>query len=127
MYISILLNEFIINNIFFTEPTKNTVIDDSIFTRIIYSTSEININGCFFIFDIKENINDIVKLLEKIELEILDLYKFNTNCQKNKTIKVKDVLFKNRNNLQNELIIKISGIWEDNSNFGLTFKFLNNI
>ena len=41
------------NNIFFQEPVKNTVINDSNFIRIIYSTKDFILNGIY----IKININ----------------------------------------------------------------------
>ena len=46
-------NNYNINNIFFYEPVKNTVMDDSKFIKILYSNEFITLNGIFINFPIK--------------------------------------------------------------------------
>ena len=58
-------NNYNINNIFFYEPVKNTVMDDSKFIRIIYSDEHVILNGIYLKLDI-DNSNNIVKLLDKL-------------------------------------------------------------
>ena len=47
MYIVLKLEEFDINNIFFLERVKNTVMDNSNFSRVIYSNNIFTLNGIF--------------------------------------------------------------------------------
>ena len=52
MNINVPIDKFDINNIFYSEKIKNTVMPDSYFIRIIYSNSLFTLNGvylkCFF-------------------------------------------------------------------------------
>tara|TARA_B100000482_G_C12434361_1_gene230379 strand:- start:50 stop:340 length:291 start_codon:yes stop_codon:yes gene_type:complete len=79
--------------------------------------------------NIKKNSN-YKTLLADIENKILDKY----NISKNKVFKLTEQLtqnsikiFNNDNNNNNitKIIIKISGLWEDDNNYGLTYKFIN--
>ena len=96
------------------------------------------------IYNFEENYN-ILNELFKIENELLNI----NNIQKKKNLKIKEIIekknikynyidinsnininninhFNNINNNSNhiDLILKISGIWKTNENYGLTFKFL---
>ena len=116
-----------INNIFFYEPVKNTVMDDSKFIRIIYSDEHIILNGLYLKLDI-ENTNNILNFLDKTEREILNKYKINkNNVNKNQCLKIQEQLqfLINKNIPNKNIVIKISGIWETNLMIGLTFKFIS--
>ncbi len=120
-------NNYNINNIFFYEPVKNTVMDDSKFIRIIYSDEHVILNGIYLKLDI-DNSNNIVKLLDKLEKDILYKYKINkNNINKNQCIKIQEQLqfLINKNSTNKNIILKISGIWETNLVIGLTYKFLS--
>ena len=41
------IDNYHINNVFFSDPIKNTVINDSDFVRIIYSNDEVVLNGVY--------------------------------------------------------------------------------
>lgn len=96
------------------------------------------------IYNFEENFNILNKLF-KIENELLNI----NNIQKKKNLKIREIIekknikynyidinsnininninhFNNINNNSNhiDLILKISGIWKTNENYGLTFKFL---
>jgi len=96
------------------------------------------------IYNFEENYN-ILNELFKIENELLNI----NNIQKKKNLKIREIIekknikynyidinsnininninhFNNINNNSNhiDLILKISGIWKTNENYGLTFKFL---
>lgn len=47
------INNYNNNYIFFSEPVKNKIIDDSLFIRIIYSTHTVSFNGIYFIIPLK--------------------------------------------------------------------------
>jgi len=134
------------NNIFFCEPIKNNVMNDGNFIRIFYSSPYFTLNGIYLLVSLHDvicekyylkyrcsfnyNVNkEIIDNIKAIEEEILKKYE----------IKDKDVQFKIYEQLQNEnikifsdvgnksvsyFILKISGIWETQYNYGLTFKFI---
>ena len=118
--------------ILYSEAIKNTIMENSSFVRLIYSTPNFSTNGIFILFN-NNTVQDsttIYSLLEyitKLEIEILD--KFNSN--KLKCLKINDYLlnstFRNYDPYKyfnHSFILKISGIWETNNNFGVTFKVI---
>lgn len=148
--------------IYFGDILQNSIIENGVFTRIIYSNSDIIINGIHLYVEIptnhtyKENNrlkikkeNDMLNFMFYIENIILQKISVN----KNKTYKLKDYL-KNgfikylddkdcsdynsistnldtsiSNNICNDslkFILKISGVWENNNEYGLTFKIIFN-
>ena len=109
-----------LNNIFFYEPIKNTVMEDSNFIRIIYSDENIILNGLYIKI---ENFLKSANNLDQLESNILDKY----NMIKKKVIKLKEHLnyiLKKSINKNNIYVLKISGIWETENCIGLTFKFI---
>lgn len=131
-------------NIFFHEPVKNTVMTDSNFIRIIYSNKDIVLNGIYIKLDINKSFlqkkysfsklhtndsNDIVfGFIENLERRILEKYKSDNN----KVYKMKDqisYLINKINNCNNDRVIfsyilKISGLWETQTDVGITHKFI---
>lgn len=153
MNVIIGIQDFMIENTFFLETKKNILMDGN-FTKIIYSDELVTLNGIYLLFPILNyntnrvinkkyiyfqiNNNDnlqIIKELMVIENKILYYYKKNFCCSKQPSyilseqlrtgnIKIyKDATVINRN-LATNYIIKISGIWEDKSYFGITYKFI---
>lgn len=150
MNIVVTHNQFNNNNIYFSEPVQNTVMDNSKFIKLIYSNENIMLNGVFLLlniktinketyfkkikisYDINNNINrEILTNIYKIEKNILLKYK----CSKNPRYILYDTLntgvikiFPNIDNdiynSNNSFILKISGIWEDDNEYGLTYKIL---
>ena len=124
MNLIIKLDDLSINNVFFYEPVKNTILDNSYFIRIIYSNEDLILNGIYIL--INNNINNY-DLLDNLEFEILSKYKKDKIISKK--IKENYVYLTNKNNYivnQNKFIcLKISGIWETYNNIGLTFKYIN--
>jgi len=119
-------NNYNINNVYFYEPVKNTVMDDSKFIRIIYSDELVILNGLYLKLDMNDK--NISKFLEIVEKNILNKYSINKNIiYKNKSIKIKEQLLflLGKNNLDSKFLLKISGIWETNLTIGLTYKFIS--
>ena len=121
------INEIKYNNIFFYESVKNTVMNDSGFIRIIYSNSEIILNGIYIKIDVKDENIQLFDNIDILERTILNQY----NSNKLQNNKLKDQLFYNINrinriNKDNKYIylLKISGIWETEHMIGLTYKFI---
>jgi hypothetical protein len=120
MNVIIDFNKFNINNIFFYDPIKNNIIDDSNFVRLIYSDQNLILNGLYLQINLDKT-QEIHNILETIENEILN--KYNVNIEKVNRIKLQLVyIIKYIKN--NKLILKISGIWENNNKIGLTYKFI---
>ena len=132
-------NEIISNNIYFSDIIKNTVIENGKFIRLIYSSSSVILNGIYinipFIINKSScnkyyfnfcDVNDCKKNLLNIEKLVLNKY----NTQKNKIYKLAQQLDQNTIKLfnyienYNKIILKISGLWEDENNYGLTYKFI---
>jgi len=132
------------NNIFLCEPIKNNIMNEGNFIRILYSNDIISFNGIYLLVKLNEitcekyynkykcifNVNlhkDIIENLKIIEENILkkyDTYKIPSykiyEQLKSGHIKVFDNIENKNNSL---FILKISGIWETENNYGLTFKF----
>lgn len=151
MNIVIDIDDFNKDNIFLQEPVKNNIIDDSKFIRLIYSNNIfavntvyivfnlqiINIENYFnkhkFVFNVKQN-TKLINQLKSIEESILDKIFINNKKpvlrlyeQVNSgNIKLfKDSLKLHKPYSDNEFIIKISGIWENEYEYGITYKFVD--
>ena len=139
-------------HIYFTKKVENTVLNNSYFSKIIFSDENVMLSGVFFyiqfvnfsiekhdnkqkcIFDIKTNKN-LLDYLINIESVILNKY----SCEKNKKYLMKEQIekkfiriyndnyhsMKKNNDKNNNIILKISGIWENINEIGITFKFLH--
>lgn len=140
------IEQYDMNNVYFCDPIKNNIVDDGKFIKILYSTHNFILNGIYLII----NFNDITiekyynkykcsfniitheKLIENIkniENKLLDKYGLNNKLPhhkiyeqiKNGNIKLFcDNLKKNNNSF----ILKISGLWETDISYGLTYKFI---
>ena len=144
MNISLNKEDFSIDNVYFYEPIKNSIIENSSFIRLIYSNELMAINGIYIKIDfdnvtktndfskqkITININDnakIINYIKSIESEILQ--KINIQ-RKRKIYKINEQLMTGYikqlidNKYANSFILKISGIWESENEYGLTFKFI---
>ena len=144
MNISLNKEDFSIDNVYFYEPIKNSIIENSSFIRLIYYNELMVINGIYIKIDfdnvtktndfskqkITININDnakIINYIKSIESEILQ--KINIQ-RKRKIYKINEQLMTGYikhlidNKYANSFILKISGIWESENDYGLTFKFI---
>ena len=134
------------DNVYFLEPIKNNIMNNGNFIRIIYSTSLFVLNGIY----ININFNytsidkyynkykcsfDIIQYRELIEnLRIIEeglikkisifgkipQYKIYEQL-KNGNIKV---FSETSDKIGNTFLLKIAGIWETETEYGLTYKFL---
>lgn len=140
------------NNIFLDDKTKNTIIDDGVFYKLHYSNHILAMSNIIIKLDINiynifknyhrykcvfstEKYKIIIDKISELEKTILqELYKnknknnFNTYKQANYNISTllhsgcfKLSRYPNHNN---NIALKISGIWETENNYGLTYKFI---
>ena len=143
MDLSVPLDKFDIDYIYFGESVTNNVILNGIFNRIYYSNNNFTINGlsisCKFndikieryynkyklSFNKEKNMLDLnrIHLLEKDILSKIyiqgktPIYKLEEQL-KYGSIKINDYI-----NDLNILNLKISGIWQSKTNYGITFRF----
>ena len=137
------------NFIYFCEPIKNNIMQDGLFIRILYSTNNVIFNGIYLEINLNEtyfekyynkykcnyNMNshtnkELIDKIKKIEENILKKLNYSNKIPnykifehiKNGNIKIFCDSIPKSNCI---LILKISGIWETNSNYGLTYKFIN--
>jgi len=146
MNLAIPITQFNINNVFFQDAIKNTIMDDSNFIRIIYSDDLCTFNGiCLqfhlhithmdksfnkfkFTFDNALS-NNLIQVISKLENDIITKYNINNKQPifriseqlKNGTIKVLNTT--NTTATIKTFIIKISGLWSNDLEYGLTYKF----
>jgi len=151
MNIVITTEQFNLNHIFFQDSIINTVINNSIFIRIYYSNNDFILNGIFIVFDLLDitieqyfnkykytfkNNNDTVYNLCNIERELMHKYMLSQNkdFKKKQNTVLYDQLSQGFIKLYTEckclhrnarILIKISGIWENETEYGITYKFVH--
>ena len=138
------INQYSEDNIYFCEPIKNNVMNEGKFIRILYSTHNLVLNGIYLLVHINDitcdkyynkykcNFNtlhnkDIIDNIKTIEENILR----KIEIKKIPQLKIYEQLRNGNIKLFNEVnksfcsfILKISGIWETQFNYGLTYKFI---
>jgi len=140
--------QYNINNILFSDKTKNNILNDGDFYRLYYSVKELTTNGLFIKFSLKnvkvekyfnkikcifdKNSNRrITSFIRSLENNILT--KLNIK-HKRKILRIEEQLgqnyikiFTDRQECTScetvEILLKISGIWADNDSYGITFRF----
>lgn len=136
-----------LNYIIFNDPIKNTVVTNGIFTKLLYSTPNITFTNillavhlndfrfekhynkykCFFNVNKNKKIIEELGMMEKNILEKSKINKFpffkiyeNLRCG--------NFYFFSDNELHYSdeitMVLKISGIWENQHNCGINFKFI---
>ena len=145
MNLAIKTNEFDPHNIIISEKTKNNVMNESDFYRLIWSNEYCSTNGIFIYFNLKnvriekyfnkikcvfENNKENQKMITYIKsIERLILNKFKNNNNKTMSRRIYEQLDngfiklypQNENIIYKEhlnlrFLLKISGIWSSNDN-----------
>jgi len=146
------LNEITSENVFFLDGKKN-ILMEGIFMKINYMNEWFTMNGIYLSFPIKVqhidvmgqkhiiyfSVDDHIDLIESIEIlerTILEKYKCTstTNSGKFPVYSIQYTLrtgvfkiYKESKMLQKNtgFAIKISGIWENGKNYGLSYKIMD--
>lgn len=148
MNIAIELDDFDDTNVYFNKPVRNTVIDESNFLRLTYSNEMFSMNGIYLnveidVSNIEKHYNKykysfnlaknylVVHKLTQIETKILKRIELSKktpvkkirqqlNCGNIKLF-ADNLLSSGRNNYT----LKMSGIWETETEYGITYKFID--
>jgi hypothetical protein len=135
--------------VFFCEPIKNNIMNDGNFIRIIYSNELFVLNGIYLTFTIistsiekyynkykiifdKPFHSDIIERLRDIEENIIKKINIKNKIPqlkiyeqlKNSHIKIFIDPKHDTFSSNNTFILKISGIWETDMSYGVTYKFI---
>jgi hypothetical protein len=135
------------NNIYFCEPIKNNVMNDGFFIRILYSTSLFVINGINLFIALNDvtidkyynkyrcsfnaiNHKQMIESVKTIEENLLKNVNIRNKIPqfkiyeqlRNGNIKIFSENIEKINN--NLFMLKISGIWETEFHYGVTYKFV---
>ena len=132
--------------VYFCDPIKNNIMNEGNFIRILYSTPIFILNGIYISitinqltidryfnkykcsFDIATH-NNLIQRIKTIEANILNKinirgkhpqYKIYEQIS-NGNIKI---FSDNIDIISNNFLLKIAGIWENDYNYGLTYKFI---
>ena len=133
--------------IFYCDPIKNSIMNDGNFIRIIYANHLITLNG--IILQLQVNLTGMIKyynkykysidisnaMLDQIRIIEMELLNRNHYChhkkkQYNLYEHVSSRCIKTGDDYQTPLsqnvifLIKISGIWETDTECGITYKFI---
>ena len=148
MYLAINPTQFKIHNVMLSDKTKNNVMENGNFYRLYYSDSLCNSNGLFIYFTLRDatiekyfnkikcsfNNQDnthAIEIIKSIERQILNksgimknyIYRIEEQLT-NQYIKIfTDKMVNYGKNSKLELVLKISGIWDDFTSCGGTFRF----
>lgn len=148
MYIVENINKFNINNLYLSSSLENTVIEDGKFSKLVYSTPDITINGIYLLcsfshtnvekiahnkFKVSWNSEknaELVDKLKNIEKSIMEKYgNSQYSTQLSNFLDYSNFrIFSEENSLSSntDFMLRISGIWEKDNNIrGITYKFLD--
>jgi len=135
--------DFFVKNIYFLEKKINMIMD-GYFTKIVFTNSFMTMNGLFFQLPIKKlNYSkspyflqfdtvchkDLITQMSIIEKQLIQYYMLFYKIQKTPVYTLKNQLQNGsikyyKNSVGGPLYIKISGIWENPSELGITFKII---
>ena len=114
MILAIPLSCYNIQNVLFLQPIKNKLIENATFIKIVYSPQCTSLNG-IYIYIKDQSMESILK----IEKDILNAYASFSSAEPSY------VMSKGLNRYEHNKILKISGIWENDKQYGLAYKIIH--
>ena len=140
------INQYDKSHVHFSNSIKNNIIKDSNFIKILYFTPSLKLNGIYlkvnipnffngknsyrnnYIFDTYSN-SVLIEQIKNIEIDILSMVQIFNKIPEYDLYKkliggnIKIITDEIEDKYEN-FIIKISGIWETDTNYGLNYKFI---
>ena len=140
------LEQYKEDHVYFLEPIKNNIMNNGKFIRIVYSTPLFTLNGIYISFHINHtsidkyynkykcsfDTNQYKEFIEKLRIFEEGLIKKIGIIDKIPQYKIYEQ-FKNGNikvfsdtsdKIGSHFLLKIAGVWETVTEYGLTYKFL---
>jgi hypothetical protein len=132
--------------VYFCEPIKNNIMNNGNFIRIIYSNSLFTLNGIYLILNINftsvdkyynkykftfdcNSHKELIANIRTIEEGLLKKINISNKFQQLKIyeqIKHGNIkVFSTNKKISNHFLLKIAGIWETDTEYGLTYKITN--
>jgi hypothetical protein len=141
-------------NIHFSEPVNNSIMSNSYFIRMIYSDADTSLfglmipmyfNGITIVKSFNKSVimydlhshRDMISKICNLEISILErysrllnsFYKCNKSSVYNLTTQLRSCSIKLFDDIDKKMdecniVLKISGIWENEKEIGITFKFI---
>jgi len=142
------INDYTNDNIFFMETKTNMIMQGS-FTKLFYSNEFVTLNSIYLSFILKHstfkncqkffltNINYLenkttLSMITYIENELLKQYNELYDVNKKKKYLLRDNLhngslkiYKQQQVNNGNIYLKISGVWESDDEYGITYKFID--
>ena len=115
MQLAIPVETIDVNNVFFAEKKRNVVIDGD-FVKILYSNESVEINELYVWFESEANRDNLCLLESNILTKYKEAYEILT---KTPLFVLKQQCCRSTYN-----VVKISGVWENDTHYGITCKFL---
>jgi hypothetical protein len=112
MILAIPIEDFNKQYVLYLKPTKNKLMENATFTKIIYSPPTIMLNGIYLYIK-----HIPVDSIVDIERNVLSSY----TSDKTPTYSIQKSLQKH----SNVHVLKISGIWENEKAYGLAYKVIH--
>lgn len=140
------INQYNKSHVHFSNSIKNNIMKNSNFIKILYFTPLVKINGIYLKIDIENFLNvkniyrnnymfdvfsnvELIEQIKNIEIDILHMSQISNKIPEYDLYKkliggnikiITDTIEEKYENF----IIKISGIWENETNYGLNYKFI---
>lgn len=130
------INNYCNSNVFIMPPIKNTLINQGLFHKILYSNHLFTSNGIYIkitlnninylngrlLYNLEDNSTTLNKIVS-IENYILDKLDSDKKIYHKIYDQIKNGNIKTSNNNSN-LVLKISGIWENENSIGISYKII---
>lgn len=135
------------NYVYFSEHIKNNIMNDGYFIRIIYSSQLFILNGiyislqisnsyvekyynkykCSFDIHFHKDIIDNIRIIEEGILKKVHIKDKTPQYKIYEQLKFGHIKFHSDlvDKVTDMFLLKISGIWETSSEYGITYKFIN--
>lgn len=138
------------DNFYFLDPKSNLIME-GIFTKMIYTSKHFTMNGLYFYFpiqysyiefnpsnkcfmyfdyDIVQN-KALLEIIRKLETQLLLQYANFTNKRKQSSYGLYHQMLTKRlrindtsNSKTKNILLNISGVWENDTQFGITYKWV---
>lgn len=152
MNLALTIDQYNPNFVFFSDPIKNTVMLNSRFFRLVYSTPHVSFNGIYLHLHIPETRTEFYYNKMKVYFHLQECAETISRLRDIEELLLQKVVMKGGGSYQRRpvfklfeqlssgnfkmfigdtpfsangsYVLKIAGVWETESEFGLTYKFM---